>query len=177
MVNEASACHPPQRPMGTPPASQEEEGRGKETSELGRQGKRLQSPVLAGNPWAGQPCPRPPEATLPAAHPASDPPAPTHPLPGPLKAKSPHRQQPPRPSGVVGMILLGTQHVLIKTPTDPGFRVLLPEDRGRACVCNGPSQKPGKHGPSTEGTALGPRSGRGLVLDNQAGRSLISVHK
>ena len=27
MVNEASACHPTQRPTGAPPASQEEEGR------------------------------------------------------------------------------------------------------------------------------------------------------
>lgn len=75
------------------------------------------------------------------------------------------------------MFLPGTRSVLIKTHTDPGFRVPLPEDQAPACVCNGPSQEPGKHGPSAEVTAAGPRSGRGLVPDNQAGRSLISVHK
>lgn len=37
MVNEASACHPTRRPTGTPPASQEEEGRG--TGEVSQAGK------------------------------------------------------------------------------------------------------------------------------------------
>lgn len=113
MVKEASACHPTQRPTGTPPASQEEGGRGA-GSQAGKAGEEASESSARWNPWAGL-------HALSAAHPASDPPA-TAALPAargwtgashPPAPRSPESRlvrppQPPKPSGV-GMLLLGAQ--------------------------------------------------------------------
>lgn len=65
--------------------------------------------------------------------------------------------------------------LLIKTQTDLGFRSVCPKDGDRPCVCND-SQTPGKEWPPCRSYSTVPKSGRGLVPGNQAGRSLISVH-
>lgn len=76
MVNEASACHPTRRPTGTPPASQEEEGLGTgEVSQARKAGEESSEFCAHCKPLSrsAAPLPAPPEATLPLAHPASDP--------------------------------------------------------------------------------------------------------
>ena len=123
-------------------------------------------------PWALEAAPAHPERALPALQqhvgepghwPSASPESPEGPSlpPG----------EPVRPPEV-GLLVQGVHTVLIKARSDP-----LLEEQGQSCVCNGPSQEPGNDGPSTEVTGVGLRSGRGLVPDNQAGRSLISVHK